>query len=203
MSFTSPSHARSAPQIWLLTGILLLTPIAASAQQHQVTLDPAQSKIEWTLDATMHTVHGSFRLKSGTITFDPASGNAAGEIVVDATSAESGNSDRDKKMHKDVLESKRYPEITFLPKHVLGKVAEQGASSVQMQGVFHIHGADHEMTLSVPVQKQGDQVKATVTFVVPYQQWGMKNPSNFFLHVADKVDVSISAVGKLTPAEKH
>ncbi len=33
-----------------------------AAQQIEVTPDPAQSKIEWTLGATMHTVHGTVKL---------------------------------------------------------------------------------------------------------------------------------------------
>src|SRR5271166_3750236 len=113
-----------------------------AAQQMQVTLDPAQSKIEWTLGATMHTVHGTFKLKSGTVKFDPRSGEVTGEIVVDATSGESGNHDRDADMHNKVLESARYPEITFVPRHVAGSLAEQGKSNLQVQGVFRIHGAD-------------------------------------------------------------
>jgi hypothetical protein len=34
----------------------------------------------------------------------------------------------------------------------------------------------------------------------PYVQWGLKNPSNFLLRVADKVGVDIQAEGHLQPA---
>ncbi len=182
----------------LMALLLLWAPLTISAQQEQVTLDPAQTKIEWTLGDVLHTVHGTFKLKSGTISFDPRTGDAGGEIVVDATSGESGNHSRDNKMHKEVLESKRYPEITFLPKHVLGKLADQGSSTLQVQGVFHIHGADHDLTLSIPVQKTGPNVQATSSFVIPYQDWGMKNPSTLFLRVDNKVSISIASAGKLT-----
>lgn len=177
-----------------------------AAQQVQVTLDPAQTTIQWTLGDVLHTVHGTFKLKSGQILFDPASGNASGEFVVDATSGQSGNASRDGKMQKEILESKRYPEITFLPKRILGKVADHGSSTVQVQGVFHIHGADHDVTLSVPVQANGSQIRATTNFSIPYQDWGMKNPSTLFLKVDNKVEISIAAVGKLataTAAESH
>ena len=176
---------------------LLLRGICA-AQQMQVNLDPAQTKIEWTLGATMHTVHGTFKLKSGSVRFDPKSGDASGEIVVDATSGESGNHDRDSDMHNKVLESAHYPEITFLPKCVVGSLAEQGKSSIQVQGVFKIHGADHDFTLPMTVENNGGAITATSSFVVPYQDWGMKNPSKMFLHVDSKVDVSVSATGHLT-----
>jgi polyisoprenoid-binding protein YceI len=166
----------------------------------KVTIDPAQTQIDWTLGATMHTVHGTFKLKSGAVTFDAKSGEASGAIVVVAGSGESGNQDRDKDMHTKVLESAKYPEITFLPKRVIGSVAEQGQSNIQVQGRLRIHGADHDVTLSLQVEKTGDDIKASTAFVVPYQEWGMKNPSKMFLHVDNKVDVSISAAGKMSAA---
>src|SRR5271157_4709148 len=143
LAFVEPSSFRRALCVAAFISLLLLSGVSA-AQRVQVNLDPAQTKIEWTLGATMHSVHGTFKLKSGTVRFDPKSGDASGEIVVDATSGESGNHDRDADMHKKVLESARYPEITFLPKRVTGSLAEQGKSNLQVQGVFKIHGAEHD-----------------------------------------------------------
>jgi len=191
------SFRRRAPCLAAFVLFLLLRGISA-AQQVQVNLDPAQTKIEWTLGATMHTVHGTFKLKSGTVQFDPKSGDATGEIVVDAASGESGDGKRDADMHNKVLESARYPEITFVPKRVVGSLAQQGTSSIQVQGVFKIHGAEHDFTLPMTVENNGGALTASSSFAVPYQDWGMKNPSKMFLHVDSKVDVSISADGRLT-----
>jgi polyisoprenoid-binding protein YceI len=164
----------------------------------QVTLDPAQTTVEWTLVTTLHTVHGTFKMKSGTVTFDRKSGNASGVIIVNATSGESGNNARDKKMHKEILESQRYGEITFTAERVIGDVVSKGGSTIQVQGVFHIHGSDHDLTLSIPVEINGNEVKASASFIVPYQDWGMKDPSNFLLHVEKKVTVNVSAIGHFT-----
>jgi polyisoprenoid-binding protein YceI len=168
------------------------------AQQTQVTLDAGQTKIDWTLGATMHTVHGTFKLKSGVVKFDSRSGDASGEIVVDATSGESGNHDRDSDMHNKVLESARYSEIVFVPRHVSGSLAAQGKSNLQVQGTFKIHGAEHDFTLPMTIEKTGDAITAGSNFVIPYQDWGMKNPSKTFLHVESRVDVSVSAVGRVS-----
>ena len=180
---------------YLATCVLLFCCVC-SAQHIEVTFDPAQTKIAWTLGATMHTVHGTFKLKRGTVKFDPKSGDASGELVVDATSGESGNHDRDADMHNKVLESARYPEIIFSPRRIIGNLAEQGKSSLQVQGVFKIHGAEHDFTLPMTVEQTGDAITASTSFVVPYQDWGMKNPSKMFLHVDSKVDVGITSVGR-------
>src|SRR3979490_1328108 len=85
------------------------------AQQKTFTLDPAQTKVNFTVDSTLHTVHGDFHLKRGNIQFDNSSGVAGGELVVDAASGESGSDGRDQKMHKDILESPKYSDIVFTP----------------------------------------------------------------------------------------
>ena len=165
-------------------------------QEDVFELDRARTTVDFTLDATLHTVHGSFKAKGGSIRFNPASGEASGKIEVDATTAESGNGSRDHKMHKEVLESEKYPDISFSPSRVSGKIAS--GSSLQIQGIFHIHGADHPLTLSVPLEVSGgDQISAKFHFVVPYVEWGMKNPSTFVLRVNKEVSIDIVAMGHL------
>src|SRR3979411_3263953 len=102
-------------------------------------IDPAQSKVHWTLGSTVHTVHGSFAFKKGNLHLDTSTGKASGEIVVDATSGNSGNDGRDKKMHKEVLESGQHTEIIFRPDRVEGKITPQGESNVQVHGILVLH----------------------------------------------------------------
>lgn len=172
----------------------------AAAQQSEIKLDPAKTSVVWTLGDVLHTVKGTFRLKSGEIIFDPRSGTASGQVVVDATSGSSGNGMRDSKMKKEVLESGRYPEIVFSPKHVSGYVAGRESAVVQLAGDFTIHGGTHPLTLSLPITMRGTVVDAHTTFAVPYEQWGMKNPSTLFLKVENTVEISISTTGDLETA---
>ena len=65
-------------------------------------------------------VHGTFKLKSGEFLFNPKTGMAEGEILVDATTGESGNAARDKRMQDEVLESNRYPAIFYHPTEIKG-----------------------------------------------------------------------------------
>jgi polyisoprenoid-binding protein YceI len=173
---------------------------ASRAQESVVQLDPAQTKIEFSLSGTMHTVHGKFALKSSTIRFDPSTGKIGGAIVVDATSGNSGNGGRDARMHREILESAKFPEIVFTPTQVKGAAAAEGSSKVEVAGRFRLHGEEHEVTLPIEIAAEGKNLRITTHIDIPYVQWGLKNPSNFFLRVSDKVEVEIQATGHLQSA---
>lgn len=171
--------------------------VAQSPGEVDIDFDPGATKVEFTLGDVLHTVHGSFRLKSGQIHFDPSTGVAGGSLVVDASSGDSGNKTRDRKMNKEILETDRYPEAIFTPKRVLGQLAMQGGSQVQVQGTFRLHGADHDITLVVPAQVNGSQINLQTQFAIPYVKWGMKDPSTFVLRVNKDVQMSISGTEKI------
>ena len=173
------------------------TPQAAQAVPQEVALelDPAQSKVHYKVDSTLHTVHGTFALKSGSVHFDPESGKAGGEILVFATSGDSGNSSRDERMHKEILETAKFPDAIFRPDHIEGKVARAGASDVKLHGVIQLHGQEHEIVALVHAELAGDHWKGTAKFDVPYMQWGIKDPSNWFLKVKPVVNVELEMAG--------
>jgi polyisoprenoid-binding protein YceI len=172
--------------------------VPAFAQQGSLELDPARTAVHFTLKTSLHTVHGTFRLKSGKVTFDPLTRKASGLLVVDAASGESGNSGRDAKMHREILESQKFPEITFAPLEIEGSVPTKDDSQVQVKGMFHLHGQDHEMILPVDVRISGPDLTLDANFSVPYILWGLKNPSTFILRAADTVQLNVHAVGAWT-----
>lgn len=176
-------------------------PAQTAAETHELVLqlDPVKSGADITLTGNMHTVEGSFLSKHGTVHYDPATGKVSGEIVFDATSGKTGNDSRDKKMHKDVIDSAHYPEIAFRPDRADGSLAPSGESTLQVHGMFSIHGAEHEVTFPVQVSLQEGARTAKASFVIPYAKWGMKNPSVLFLRVGDEVKVQFHAAGNLTP----
>jgi polyisoprenoid-binding protein YceI len=198
MSESGPLRLNGESPLGLLLALaVLLAANTALAQETTLRLDPAHSTVQYTLSDVLHTVRGNFQLKQGALQLDVATDKLSGEIVVDATSGESGTAMRDRKMHREVLESERYPEITFRPDRVEGAVSLPGKSSVRVHGIFSIHGADHELTAPAEVEMTGDHWSAVVHFSVPYVQWGMKNPSNLFLRVSPSVDIDLSAAGSV------
>lgn len=181
----------------VISTLLIALVVSGVAQDTAFQLDPAQTSVKFTLGDVLHTVHGTFQLKRGSLDFEPASGKISGEVVVDAASGDSGSGMRDRKMNKEVLETVRYPEIIFHPDRIEGAVASQGKSSVKVHGIFNIHGVDHEITVPVDVDRSADHWTATVHFTVPYAKWGMKNPSTLFLRVNDSVEIDLMAAGNV------
>lgn len=178
---------------------LLAASYAASAQPSTLQLDPAKTTVSITLGDVLHTVHGAFRLKRGALQLDPGAGTLTGDIVVDAKSGDTGSKMRDAKMHREVLESEQYPEITFRPDRVEGTISPKGKSVVKVHGIFTIHGVDREIDVPAAADLAEDHWTATLHFTVPYVKWGMKNPSALFLRVDDSVQIDIVAAGTLTP----
>ena len=162
-----------------------------------ITFDPAQSRVHWTVDSALHTVHGTFELKSGTMSFDPLTGKAGGEIVVSALSGASGNGSRDKRMHKEILETAKFPDAVFHPTRIDGTISRTGASDVKLEGVLSIHGADHDIVAQVHAEMAGNHWTGTGNFEVPYVRWGIKDPSNFLLKVKPVVNVQLELSGEV------
>lgn len=198
------SHSTASKSVCglLLLALILAAPSlshgqASPAQKVTVHLDPVTTEIHWTLTDPLHTVHGTFALKGGLITIDPVTGTAEGEVVVEVASGQSGSHARDSHMQKDVLESAKFPQAIFHPEKVIGTMRSGMSQNVTVKGTFTIHGKDHPLDLTMGIQITGTNVVATTHFAVPYVAWGMKDPSNFVLHVQKQVDVDVVARGSV------
>jgi polyisoprenoid-binding protein YceI len=188
----------------IIAVVVVISAHLALAQNRslKVLLDPAQTQVHWKVSSGLHPTQGTFKLKSGEFIFNPATGIAEGEILVDATTGESGNAARDKRMQDEVLESNRYPAIFFHPTHLKGAFKTgEGTQDLAADGTFNIHGADHPLQLPLKVQISAETVTATTRFTVPYVAWGMKNPSKFLMRVGKQVEIEINAKGTIKQIE--
>jgi len=173
-----------------------LGPATLRGERLSIELDPQQSTVTFTLGAFLHTVRGTFRVKHGTVRFDTETGEATGEVVVDLTSGDTGNSSRDRKMKEEVLESPRYPEAVFTLERIEGHPSLQGESEVAIGGKMKIHGGEHELVIPVRIQARGREATATARFEIPYVKWGMKDPSTALLSVKDRVAVEVRTIAR-------
>lgn len=199
---------RTRSRTALLLGFIIATGFSPVAQTEgriteptlpEITLnvDSAASTIHWTLDSTLHTVHGTFTVTKGTLHFDPKTGLTSGEFVVSATSGQSGNSSRDGRMHKEILETAKYPDAVFHPKQIEGNAGTSGTFDVKLKGTLSIHGSDHDITADVHVEMARDHWTGTSKFEIPYVKWAIKDPSNFLLKVKPVVDVEVEMTGTI------
>jgi polyisoprenoid-binding protein YceI len=180
--------------------IIFLLPLATTpallAQHDTFNVNPDASQVGFSLAEGSHHVLGTFHVQGGSISYDRDK-KMSGSLVVAAGSGNSGNSSRDKRMNSLILESDHFAEVAFAPSTYQGELASTGDSTIQVAGVFTLHGAAHDLTVPMQVHIEGTSLTAKGHFTIPYVQWGLKDPSWGFFKVAKEVDIDLTLGGQL------
>ena len=176
---------------------VMLAP-TADAQHQTFAVNPDASEIKMTLNTTHEVVNGTFYIQSGSIEFDRSNPKMSGTVVVLAGSGKTGNDSRDKKMNKDILKVDQYTTISFAPKSYTGTIAPRGDSTIQVSGVFTLLGNPHNLTIPMQIHMDGSKATTRAQFVVPYVQWGLKNPSFMFWKAENEVAIDLNLVGQVS-----
>jgi len=171
---------------------------AALAQHQTFAVNPSASQVAFALSGTGHHVNGTFHVQSGSVDFDRTAKSISGSVIVAAGSGNSGEPSRDKKMNSDVLDVPHFADVSFAPRSYQGTIAPGGDSTIQVTGVFTLHGTPHDLTVPLQIHIDGTSLTAKTQFKVPYVQWGLKDPSIFVLKVAKEVDIDLTLVGRLS-----
>lgn len=175
----------------------LLAP-AVLAQHQTFVVNPDASEVKMTLNTTHELVNGTFHVQSGAIDFDPSAAEIGGNVVVAAGTGKTGNESRDKKMNNDILHVRQYTTVTFSPKSYTGTVAPTGDSTIQVTGVFTLLGTPHDLTVPIQLHMDAGNCTAKAHFVIPYVQWGLKDPSFLFWKAEKQVDMDLNLVGHIS-----
>ncbi|WP_158823511.1 YceI family protein [Granulicella sp. S156] len=177
---------------------LALTLAPAALAQHQTfVVSPDASEVKMTLKTTHEIVNGTFHIQSGSIEFDRSTPKMSGSVVVLAGSGKTGNGSRDKKMYNDILKVEQHATVSFEPKSYAGTIATSGDSTIQVAGTFTLLGTPHEITIPILVHLEGTTATARTHFVVPYVQWGLKNPSFLIWKADNDVAIDLFLTGRL------
>ena len=179
---------------------LALAPLVF-AQHQTFTVNPDASKVAFALGGNTHHVDGTFHVQSGSIDYDRSAQTISGSVIVAAGSGNSGDQGRDKKMNSDVLDVAHFADVSFVPKSYQGTIPASGDFTIQVTGVFTLHGTPHDLTAPMQIHIEGTALTAKTHFTVPYVQWGLKDPSIFILKVAKVVDIDLTLTGSLTPTK--
>ncbi len=178
---------------------LVLAP-GAFAQHQTFTINPDASQVAFFLGGADHGTHGTFHVQSGMVDFDRSMPKISGSIIVAAGSGNSGNQNRDHKMTTEVLDAAHFADVSFVPQSYQGTIAASGDSTIQVTGVFTLHGTPHDMTVPMQIHIDGPNCTAKTHFSVPFVKWGLKDPSILFLKVAKEVGIDLTLTGHLNPA---
>jgi flavin-dependent dehydrogenase len=87
--------------------------------------------------------------------------------------------------------------ITVLPKSMARRDARNGKSTIQVTGIFTLLGTPHEITVPMQVHLEEGNAAAKAHFVVPYVDWGLKNPSFMIWKAENDVAIDLNLVGTL------
>jgi YceI-like protein len=181
----------------VLAVAVILAP-AALAQHQTCDVNPDVSEVKMTLKTTHELVNGTFHVQSGSIEFDRSTPKMSGLVVVLAGSGKTGNDSRDKKMNKEILKVEKNATVSFEPKSYAGAIAPSGDSTIQVNGIFTLLGTPHEITVPMLVHLDGTSATAKTHFVVPYVQWGLKNPSFLIWKADNDVEIDLYLTGQLS-----
>ena len=176
---------------------VILAP-AALAQQQTFSINPDASKVKMKLNTTHEVVNGSFHIQSGSIDFDRTAPKISGSVIVAAGSGKTGNGSRDKRMDREILKVDQYTTISFAPKICSGTIASTGDSTIQVTGVFTLLGNPHDLTIPLQIHIDGSTATVKAQFVVPYIQWGLKDPSFMFWKAEHDVAIDLNLVGQVS-----
>ncbi|MGA7859528.1 MAG: YceI family protein [Terracidiphilus sp.] len=176
---------------------VILAPVAL-AQHQTFDVNPDASQVMMTLNTTHEVVNGTFHIHSGLVGYDRSNPKMSGLIIVLPDSGKTGNNSRDKKMHNDILKVDQFTTITFAPKTYTGTIASSGDSTILVSGVFTLLGNPHDLTIPMQIHIDGSKATARAHFVVPYVQWGLKDPSFMFWKAEHDVAIDLDLVGQLS-----
>jgi hypothetical protein len=176
---------------------VILAP-AALAQHQTFHVNPDTSEVKMKLNTTHEVVNGTFHVQAGSINFDRSASHISGMVIVAAGSGKTGNDSRDKKMTKNILEVNQFATVSFAPKTYTGTIAASGDSTIQVSGVFTLLGTAHDLTIPMQIHIEGSNATAKGQFVVPYVQWGLKNPSFLIWKAEDNVEIDLDLAGQIS-----
>jgi polyisoprenoid-binding protein YceI len=165
---------------------LLFSALIAQATAYRI--DPATCEAGFDLKATMHTVHGSTTSLTGEVRVEPEDAGRlkfSGKIAIGAASLETGNDKRDATMRSKSLLVASFPNIDFEPERFTpsGPPGADGSIPGVLAGRLTIRGQTRAQEMSATLAPHGERIAASGTFDVDWAEFGVPDPSSFFLRI--------------------
>jgi polyisoprenoid-binding protein YceI len=138
-------------------------------------VDPVHSAVVFKIrHADISWFYGTFAVKQGSLTFDPA--NAADgsvEVSIDPASVATGNTSRDEHLRgPDFFDAKQFPVIVFA-----GKKLEAAGDGIAIEGELTLRGVTKPLKVTVTKTGEGEfrgpRVGYETTFTIKRSDFGL------------------------------
>jgi len=131
----------------MIASILMTVPLVSFASAESYTIDPTHTYPHFKISHLgFSTMQGRFNKTSGTLTVDKAGKTGSVDIIIDATSVDTGFKKRDDHLRSpDFLSAAEFPEITYKS----NKVKINADNSAVVEGSLTIMGTSKPVTLDV------------------------------------------------------
>ena len=164
---------RAALPAALLACLGSVAAVPAPRAPATLAIDPKTSSLTFTIHRPGETIDGAAHAFTGEVVFDPADLPVGGSVVlrVAASSLETGNRMRDRKMRNTHLEVERFPEIVFSSTSIrLSADGEAEAApgplrpgeprKALVEGVLALHGVERTILFPVAIRYDSGSLTA-------------------------------------------
>ena len=179
---------------------------AQPAETVRYTIEAGRSSAAFEMAATLHTVVGRTTSISGGFTTPVSAGPdgfpVTGSISIRAGTLDTDNSARDRKMRSRILSVEKYPEITFVPTRASGAGLSLSAGArinFTLEGNLTILETTGPVSIAASALIGQDRLTADGTTTILFTDYGVPDPSNFFLRVRPNLRISIHLEARRIP----
>ncbi|HKB07274.1 MAG TPA: YceI family protein [Candidatus Polarisedimenticolia bacterium] len=187
--------------------VLCVGPVAAADRSPRtLAIDPKASVLTFTIKRPGETIEGTAHTFTGEVVLDPGDLSAASSVVlrVVASSLETGNGMRDRKMRGSHLEVERFPEIAFRSTSIqVGSEREAASPSPSpggepgrvlqrkaiVEGVLSLHGVDRTIMVPASIRYDNGTLTAEGTVDLTYSDFSIAIPRFLWLVMDDEIKV--------------
>lgn len=103
-----------------------------------------------------------------------------------------------RELREIVLESDKYPEITFRSTGVTGKLRPDGSFEARIQGDITLHGVTRRITIPTRVRLEGSDLRAEGEFTIDRSDFNVKATSAFHgtVRIRNKLQFTFDMVAR-------
>lgn len=184
---------------WMIAlgAVALMFSSPAAAEVKEYKLNAAESKIKFSVSATVYTIRGTASQAESRVSFDAQSGtvNLPMKIEIPVDSMKTKNKLRDKDMRK-MFDSKQFPVILWTAEEVECAPRNTGnAFACTGKGILTIKGQEKKVIFPVDLLVEEKGIRATGLLTIKREDYGLKTPSMLgMVRVGKEVTIEFDTV---------